>query len=76
MAIEREIFDQASPNPDADQAIGLVQNAPGVPFQCGTCEHFLSGTCHNPLPKLNGQHVEPEWCCNHYEHDGMKTVIE
>jgi hypothetical protein len=32
--------------------------------------------CHNPNPKLYGTKVEPEWCCNLYDHKGMKTIIE
>lgn len=57
-------------------AIGLAKNAKGVAFQCGTCEFYSDDMCHHPLPKLNGQHVEDEWCCNHYRHTGMKTIIE
>lgn len=61
---------------DNDSPVGLAQNAEGVPFQCGTCEYFEDGTCHNPHPKLEGQQVQPEWCCNLYDHDGMKHVID
>ena len=85
MSDDHSVFSSAPPRLDeakkpeldaGDSAIGLAQNAAGVAFQCGTCEHFDNGTCRNPLPKLNGQPVEAEWCCNHYDHDGMKTIIQ
>jgi len=56
--------------------IGLVKNAKDVAFQCGTCRFYSDDTCHHSDPRLNGQHVEDEWCCNHYAHDGMKTIIQ
>jgi hypothetical protein len=55
--------------------IGLVENVPGVSFQCGTCEYFQSGTCTNKDPRLYGRKVEARWCCNLYEHDGM-VILE
>lgn len=55
--------------------IGLAQNAPGVDFHCRTCEYIKAGTCTNPNPKLNGRKVEPDWCCNLYDHDGMKVIV-
>lgn len=61
---------------DDDDAIGLASNPSDVHFQCGTCEYMDAGTCHNPNPKLNGYKVKPDWCCNLYEHKGMKTIIE
>lgn len=56
--------------------VGLADNAKGVPFRCGTCEYFEDGVCHNKNPKLDGRSVKPEWCCNLYEHDGMKIVVK
>jgi hypothetical protein len=61
---------------DNDAPVGLAQNAEGVPFQCGTCEYFDQGVCHNDNPKLNGREVQPEWCCNLYDHDGMQHVVD
>jgi hypothetical protein len=58
-----------------DAVIGLSQNADGVKFQCGTCEYFADGTCRNINPKLYGRPVKPEWCCNLYDHDGMKVIV-
>lgn len=59
-----------------NRAVGLADNTEGYSFQCGTCEYFDDGTCHNPHPKLNGRKVEPKWCCNLYDHAGMKTIVE
>jgi len=59
-----------------DEAVGLARNSPGIEFQCGTCQYFADGICHNEHPKLNGVEVDPEWCCNHYDHDGMETIIQ
>lgn len=56
--------------------VGLAENAKGIPFKCGTCEYFEDGTCHNKNPKLDGRTVKAEWCCNLYEHDGMKIVVK
>lgn len=56
--------------------VGLSRNAKGVHFQCGTCRFFADGHCHNDNPKLKGQAVEPELCCNLYRHDGMKVLIK
>jgi hypothetical protein len=55
--------------------IGLAQNPPGRAFQCGTCEWFDGGRCQNKNPRLNGRHVEREWCCNLYDNDDMKIVV-
>jgi hypothetical protein len=55
--------------------IGLSQNAKGVPFRCGTCEYFERGVCHNPNPKLAGKPVDDDWCCNLYDHKGMKVIV-
>lgn len=60
-------------DPD-DIVIGLVSNN-GIAFRCGTCEYMESGKCQNPNPKLTGQRVKPDWCCNLYDHDGMQTII-
>jgi hypothetical protein len=59
-----------------DTVIGLVDNTSGEHFQCGTCNYMKGEECHNPNPKLYGTKVEPEWCCNLYDHKGMKTIIE
>lgn len=55
--------------------IGLAKNPAGVQFQCGTCEWFSAGKCMNKNPRLNGKHVEPQWCCNLYDNDKMEIVI-
>lgn len=54
--------------------VGLSQNETGVTFRCGTCKYFDRGTCHNKNPELEGRHVKPHWCCNLYDHDGMKVI--
>jgi hypothetical protein len=54
--------------------VGLADNGT-VQFMCGTCEYFKDGTCYNMHPKLHGTHVEPVWCCNLYDHDGMSVII-
>ncbi len=54
--------------------IGLAQNAPGVHFQCRTCKFDDNGTCRNPNPKLDGRKIKPHWCCNLYDHEGMKVI--
>ncbi len=59
-----------------DDPIGLCANPGGIPFQCGTCKYFKQGVCTNPRPKLNGVQVQPDWCCDWYDHAGMKTIIE
>jgi hypothetical protein len=55
--------------------IGLVENPDDVAFQCATCDYFEDGKCTNPDPELEGEEVEGSWCCNLYEHPGMKTVV-
>ncbi len=55
--------------------IGLAQNAPGVHFQCRTCKFDDNGTCRNPNPKLDGRKIKPHWCCNLYDHEGMKVIV-
>jgi len=55
--------------------VGLAQNASGIQFQCGTCEYFDNGTCHNKNPHLQGRQVQPAWCCNLYDHPGMKVIV-
>lgn len=55
--------------------VGLAQNAAGTMFQCGTCEYFDRGVCHNENPKLKGRSVKSEWCCNLYDHSGMKVIV-
>jgi hypothetical protein len=57
--------------------VGLASNPGEVHFQCGTC-HFYSedpSECLNPNPKLHKRHVDAEWCCNLYHHDGMKIIV-
>lgn len=56
--------------------VSLADNTSGEPFQCGTCEYMDDGICHNPHPKLDGRPVKPQWCCNLYEHAGMRIVVE
>jgi len=59
--------------------VGLAENAKGVAFQCGTCQYFDKksyGHCHNQDPELEGLHVEAEWCCDLYDHEGMRVIIE
>lgn len=58
------------------QAVGLAQNPAGVTFHCGSCEYFKRGKCGNPNPKLNGRRVDPVWCCDLYEHAGMKVIVK
>lgn len=55
--------------------VGLSQNASGIPFQCGTCEYFRQGVCQNENPKLKGKRVASEWCCNLYDHKGMRVIV-
>ncbi len=58
-----------------DAVVGLTQNAAGVKFQCGTCEYFKDGVCRNINPELYGREVKAEWCCNLYDHDGMRVIV-
>lgn len=63
--------------PQSNAPVGLADNsASGEPFQCGTCEYFDAGVCHHDNPKLNGRQVQPTWCCNLYDHDGMKHILD
>lgn len=55
--------------------VGLAENAKDIQFQCGTCEYFGVGLCHNPNPKLFNRKVEKIWCCNLYDHKGMKVIV-
>lgn len=57
------------------RAVGLADNG-DTKFQCGTCEYYDAGYCQNEHPKLHLKRVEPNWCCNLYDHDGMKVVIQ
>ena len=61
---------------DGDDPIGLVENPDDVAFQCATCDYFEDGVCQHSDPRLNGEEVEGKWCCNKYEHPGMRTVIK
>lgn len=58
----------------SDSQIGLASNN-GVRFHCATCEYFDRGVCHNPNPKLHRREVERDWCCNLYDHKGMKVIV-
>ena len=69
--IERSISGEAPKG----SRIGLAQNPVGVPFQCGSCEYFKDGTCENPAKELKGRKVDNEWCCNLFEHEGMKRIV-
>lgn len=55
--------------------IGLVENPDDVPFQCATCDYFDDGICDNPRAKLHGKPVEGRWCCDWYDHPGMRVII-
>lgn len=57
-------------------AVGLVENVEDVPFQCATCDYFEDGFCQNEDPRLYGRDVEGRWCCNKYEHEGMRVIVE
>lgn len=56
--------------------IGLAENPRGLEFQCGTCEYFEDGLCKNADPRLLNQKVQASWCCNRYDHPGMKVHIQ
>lgn len=73
--VKRSISEARGDAPERPK-VGLAENAEGVPFQCGTCEYFEDGTCHNPDPELKGRDVDEEWCCDFYEHDGMKVIVK
>lgn len=55
--------------------IGLATNPSGIAFQCPSCRYFRSGVCTHHDPRLNGQHVDADECCNRYEHPGMKVRV-
>lgn len=55
--------------------VGLAENPRGVHFQCGTCAYFDNGVCHNSHPRLDGKKVKAEWCCNLFDHKGMKVIV-
>lgn len=54
--------------------VGLAQNATGATFRCGTCKYFKGGKCHNGNPELKDRKVKSHWCCNLYDHAGMKVI--
>lgn len=54
--------------------VGLSENPSGTPFQCGTCEYYHEGICHNSHPAISGKHVDAVWCCNLYDSEGMKII--
>jgi len=72
---EKAIGELKGEHPKRPQ-VGLAENAKGVAFQCGTCEYFDDGTCRNKDPELEGKEVQAEWCCDLYDHDGMRVIIE
>lgn len=76
MPLREQIQSAVDQSKQGDAPVGLAQNAQGVPFQCGTCNYQQDGVCQNPHPKLNGTEVQPEWCCNLYEHEGMEHIID
>lgn len=55
--------------------IGLAQNPPGVHFQCRACKYIKAGRCQNPNPQLKDRKVKPTWCCNLFDHSGMKVIV-
>jgi hypothetical protein len=58
--------------------VGLVDNN-GKPYNCGHCEYLCTETkafCRNTHPKLRDRRVEKEWCCNLFDHPGMRTIIK
>ncbi len=67
---------QGQPQQTQAGDVSLCANPPGVPFQCGTCNYFEQGTCSNPDPKLSGRPVQPDWCCDLYDHQGMQVVVQ
>lgn len=58
----------------SDSDVGLARNLAGIHFQCGTCMYFDNGKCRNPNPLLTDTTVGPAWCCNLYDHKGMKVI--
>jgi broad specificity phosphatase PhoE len=60
---------------DHGDAIGLAENPAGIRFHCGGCEYFKDGTCHFKDKRLYGRKVEPEWCCNKFDHPGMRVIV-
>lgn len=64
------------PSPDFKDGspIGLADNA-GIRFECGTCEYIRNGVCTNPDPRLKNRNVEQHWCCNLYDHAGMRVIV-
>jgi hypothetical protein len=67
-------YERVESKPMEDVWVGLADNG-DTPFQCGTCEYFADGHCHHKHPKLNGRPVAEKWCCNLYDHKGMKRII-
>lgn len=67
---------RGEPEPAGDDVIiGLVENPDDVAFQCATCNYFEEGICQKDLPALKGRNVEGRWCCNWYDHPGMRTIV-
>ena len=71
MALREQIKDAMKSD---ERAVGLANNS-DIRFQCGTCEYCYDGFCQNEHHKLKGEKVEAKWCCNLYDHKGMKVVI-
>lgn len=61
---------------DHGDAIGLASNPDGVRFHCGECEYFKDGRCHFKDKRLYGLEVQPDWCCNKFDHPGMVRIID
>lgn len=55
--------------------VSLVNNTSGAAFKCGECMYYRDGKCYNKNPKLYERDVEKSWCCNLYDHEGMKLII-
>ena len=62
--------------------VGLAKNPSGVPFRCGDCKYGKEDTkngvlhCHKKEPELYLRKVEHDWCCDFFEHPGMKVIIK
>lgn len=71
----RELAERQKQKVPEQPIIGLAANPPGVPFCCKTCEYIDAGRCNNPVAKLFRRPVDPEWCCDYYDHPGMRRII-
>lgn len=73
--VEKSIGELRGDKPERP-LVGLAENAKGVQFQCGTCEYFDDSICRNKDPELDGREVEPEYCCDLYDHEGMRVIVK